>query len=326
MSATPRDAAVAVAAQSELRELAEQFHALGEQATVGAGKEALLAPEAMYPFYNRFMTVCMELDRRMGTTELFAAHGDLIKAVRAALKKRVPKATAVDKLSMPLRFAAWTSIMFASCVQIILLMPVLMPVEYALKVTGLRAWSPFNFLAYVMTRCTIAAQGIVVHVEVPAGSRKTAVATRDHKGSIVTYVALPVAVAVVAEALARSHMRVQRSACLPACLSACLPHVTVATSIVFVGARPPRHAAPTGATPFVRVRYNHVANLDPFATFLGSPAAGTNCFLGKQSLFLVPFLGWAMMLVGNIPINRSGREKAQRMVTEASETAIVKRK
>lgn len=32
-----------------------------------------------------------------------------------------------------------------------------------------------------------------------------------------------------------------------------------------------------------------------------------------------------MMLVGNIPINRSGREKAQRMVTEASQTAINKR-
>jgi hypothetical protein len=192
MAATPRDAAAATAAQAELHELAERFRALAEQATTGAGREALLAPEAMCPFYNRFMTVCMELDQRMGTTELFAAHGDLIKAVRAALKKRVPKASAVDKLTMPLRMATWMSVMFMSCVQIILLIPVLMPVEYVLKVTGLRAWSPFNFLAYVMTRCTIAAQGIVVHVEVPAGTRKAqllAAATRDHKGSIVTYVA-----------------------------------------------------------------------------------------------------------------------------------------
>lgn len=171
-----------------IHDLQEQFRALGAQATATAASAAALQdPAAMYPFYHRFMTLCMELDHRLGTKEMLASHGDMIKAVRAALKKRATKATTMDKLTMPFRLAAWTGVMIMSCLQIILLVPFLLPVEYVLKWTGLRLWSPFNFLAYCMTICSTAAQGIVIHVDVPRGGRK-APTPRSDRGSIVTCV------------------------------------------------------------------------------------------------------------------------------------------
>lgn len=248
-------ASPAVDEDEELVALRTSFEKLAQRATRENGSQDLRSPASFLPYYNSFATLVMELDRRLGTKQLLAIHGDTIKAVRAALKKQPPKSTLLDKVSMPLRFVAFFTVMLVSCAEIVLLIPVVMPIEWALKLLRLRGYSPFNFLGYLLTRCVIAAMGIHVHVE-PASAKLPKMPAS--KGAIVTY--------------------------------------------------------------------NHSANIDPFATYLGTPAEGTCCFLGKKTLFLLPFMGWAMLCVGNIPINRSGKSKAQQMLMDASQDAIVAKK
>ena len=53
----------------EVRELRAQFEQLAARATTD-NMSSLQDPEALFPFYNRFMTLAMELDRRIGTKKL----------------------------------------------------------------------------------------------------------------------------------------------------------------------------------------------------------------------------------------------------------------
>jgi len=200
--------------------------------------------------YNKWVKIGIELDKEIGTKQLLEQYGDLLKEARGILKKTIPKASLFDRLSTPIRLLIWCGVLFMACFQIILVLPVAVPIELVLKLIGSNR-SLFNTLGYAFTRCTLAAMGIQIHV--------------DPK---------------------------------------------------FVRSPPPSKQG-------VIVTYNHTANIDPFATFTGCPPIGPAAFLGKKTLFIVPVFGWASLLVGNIPINRSGKAKAHKMVTEASKQAIV---
>ena len=61
---------------------------------------------------------------------------------------------------------------------------------------------------------------------------------------------------------------------------------------------------------------NHQSLLDIPALFLMLPDGAR--FLAKESLFRIPFLGWAMTASGCIPIDRSNRARAVRSLREAA--------
>lgn len=61
--------------------------------------------------------------------------------------------------------------------------------------------------------------------------------------------------------------------------------------------------------------YSHGSFLDPFVLQAASPILFK--FIGKRSLFLLPIWGWLMRGYGNIPIDRSNRERAIKSLATA---------
>ncbi|MBN2440411.1 MAG: 1-acyl-sn-glycerol-3-phosphate acyltransferase [Spirochaetales bacterium] len=60
---------------------------------------------------------------------------------------------------------------------------------------------------------------------------------------------------------------------------------------------------------------NHESYSDIVALFLGIPYRLS--FIAKKSLFLIPFWGWAIYLIGHIPIDRSNPKKAKKSIEKA---------
>jgi 1-acyl-sn-glycerol-3-phosphate acyltransferase len=66
---------------------------------------------------------------------------------------------------------------------------------------------------------------------------------------------------------------------------------------------------------------NHQSALDIPALMGAMPAQWRTVFWAKQSLFKIPVLGWAMRLLGHMPIDRVNRRTAGRMVADSAERA-----
>ena len=62
---------------------------------------------------------------------------------------------------------------------------------------------------------------------------------------------------------------------------------------------------------------NHLSYLDP-PVILASLNRSV-CFLAKQSLFSIPFLGWAMRRAGDVPLNRQDPRQATRSLAIAAQ-------
>jgi 1-acyl-sn-glycerol-3-phosphate acyltransferase len=64
------------------------------------------------------------------------------------------------------------------------------------------------------------------------------------------------------------------------------------------------------------VMANHQSALDIPVLMAVLPAAWRTVFWAKESLFRIPVLGWAMRILGHMPIDRVNRSLAGRMVAE----------
>ena len=61
---------------------------------------------------------------------------------------------------------------------------------------------------------------------------------------------------------------------------------------------------------------NHESGLDIISLLTALPASVEPRFLAKQSLFSVPFLGWAMKAAGFVPVDREDRSTAPAMMAQ----------
>jgi 1-acyl-sn-glycerol-3-phosphate acyltransferase len=68
------------------------------------------------------------------------------------------------------------------------------------------------------------------------------------------------------------------------------------------------HGTPTPPKPLTVVVSNHESNADPFIISL---LPWEMKWLGKASLFKIPFVGWSMWLAGDIPVRRGEKDSAQ---------------
>jgi 1-acyl-sn-glycerol-3-phosphate acyltransferase len=66
---------------------------------------------------------------------------------------------------------------------------------------------------------------------------------------------------------------------------------------------------------------NHQSVLDIPLLMAVMPAEWRTVFWAKQSLFRIPVLGWAMRVLGHMPIDRVNRRTAGRMVADSAERA-----
>ena len=67
------------------------------------------------------------------------------------------------------------------------------------------------------------------------------------------------------------------------------------------------------------VMVNHQSALDIPLLIGAMPAEWQTVFWAKESLFRMPVLGWAMRILGHMPIDRVNRRNAGRMLQESSE-------
>ncbi len=72
---------------------------------------------------------------------------------------------------------------------------------------------------------------------------------------------------------------------------------------------------------FYVIMANHESILDIPALMAALPSRIGTRFLAKESLFSVPFLGWAMKALGFVPVDRTNRSKAVGMFLEAIDHA-----
>ncbi|HEX8437946.1 lysophospholipid acyltransferase family protein [Archangium sp.] len=68
------------------------------------------------------------------------------------------------------------------------------------------------------------------------------------------------------------------------------------------------YGTPTRPAPRTVVVSNHESNADPFII---SQLPWEMKWLGKASLFKIPFVGWSMWLAGDIPVRRGEKDSAQ---------------
>jgi len=72
---------------------------------------------------------------------------------------------------------------------------------------------------------------------------------------------------------------------------------------------------------FYVIMVNHESILDIPALLAALPSRIGTRFLAKESLFAVPFLGWALKALGFVPVDRTNRSTAVRMFLEAIDHA-----
>jgi len=72
---------------------------------------------------------------------------------------------------------------------------------------------------------------------------------------------------------------------------------------------------------FYVIMVNHESILDIPALLAALPSRIGTRFLAKESLFSVPFLGWALKALGFVPVDRANRSKAVGMFLEAIDHA-----